>query len=62
MVFTFIPQRYFKKYPIIKQHFMSCAPYGENKFKHWSKRNDDEEEGYIVVYQDVRGRVYEWVV
>jgi predicted acyl esterase len=32
-----------------------CAPYGADQFKEVShKRNDDE--GYIVVYQDVRGR------
>jgi hypothetical protein len=30
-----------------------CAPYGQINSKNLSKRNDDEK-GYIVVYQDVR--------
>ncbi|GLB52341.1 glutaryl-7-ACA acylase [Neptunitalea chrysea] len=47
-----------KKYPIIMQRTpYSCRPYGPDKFK--KSIGPDEgmmKEGYIVVYQDVRGR------
>ncbi|ETN95703.1 hypothetical protein SAMN04487906_0902 [Zhouia amylolytica] len=47
-----------KEYPIVMQRTpYSCAPYGENQFR--SKIGPNEtmmKEGYIVVYQDVRGR------
>ncbi len=47
-----------KKYPIIMQRTpYSCRPYGENKFKTKITPNKIMmKEGYIVVYQDVRGR------
>ncbi|SFU38018.1 hypothetical protein SAMN05216480_10290 [Pustulibacterium marinum] len=47
-----------KEYPIVMQRTpYSCAPYGPDKFK--KSIGPDEnmmKEGYIVVYQDVRGR------
>lgn len=47
-----------KKYPIIMQRTpYSCAPYGEGQFKKGIGPNETMmKEGYIVVYQDVRGR------
>jgi predicted acyl esterase len=50
-------QRPFEKYPMIMQRTpYSCALWSwPIQEKHWPKRNHDEE-GYIVVYQDVRGR------
>jgi putative CocE/NonD family hydrolase len=47
-----------KKYPIIMQRTpYDCAPYGEDKFKKSIGPSETMmKEGYIVVYQDVRGR------
>lgn len=47
-----------KKYPIIMQRTpYDCAPYGEDKFKRSIGPSETMmKEGYIVVYQDVRGR------
>ena len=47
-----------KKYPIIMQRTpYDCAPYGEDKFKRSISPSETMmKEGYIVVYQDVRGR------
>ncbi len=47
-----------KKYPIIMQRTpYDCAPYGENQFKKSIGPSETMmKEGYIVVYQDVRGR------
>jgi uncharacterized protein len=47
-----------KKYPIIMQRTpYDCSPYGADKFKTAIAPNDTMmKEGYIVVYQDVRGR------
>ena len=47
-----------RKYPIIMQRTpYSCAPYGENEFKKSIGPSETMmKEGYIVVYQDVRGR------
>lgn len=47
-----------KKYPIIMQRTpYDCAPYGENKFKRSIGPSETMmKDGYIVVYQDVRGR------
>ena len=47
-----------KKYPVVLQRTpYSCAPYGEGQYR--SKIGPNEtmmKEGYIIVYQDVRGR------
>ena len=47
-----------KQYPILFQRTpYSCRPYGEDKFR--SKIGPNEflmKDGYIIVYQDVRGR------
>lgn len=47
-----------KKYPILMQRTpYDCAPYGEDKFKKSIGPSETMmQEGYIVVYQDVRGR------
>jgi len=47
-----------QQYPILlKRTPYSCKPYGENKFpKKIAPNQYMEKEGYIVVYQDVRGR------
>lgn len=47
-----------KKYPVIMQRTpYNCAPYGEDKFKRSISPSETMmKEGYIVVYQDVRGR------
>lgn len=47
-----------KKYPIIMQRTpYDCGPYGEDKFDRTIGPNEIMmKEGYIVVYQDVRGR------
>jgi putative CocE/NonD family hydrolase len=47
-----------KKYPIIMERTpYDCAPYGEDKFKRSIGPSETMmKEGYIVVYQDVRGR------
>lgn len=47
-----------KKYPIIMQRTpYNCAPYGADQFKRGIAPNETMmKEGYIVVYQDVRGR------
>lgn len=47
-----------KKYPVIMQRTpYNCAPYGEDKFKRSIGPSETMmKEGYIVVYQDVRGR------
>ncbi|MET0759815.1 MAG: CocE/NonD family hydrolase [Flavobacterium sp.] len=52
------PKDISKKYPIIMQRTpYDCAPYGENQFKKSIAPSDTMmKEGYIVVYQDVRGR------
>ena len=52
------PKDISKKYPIIIQRTpYSCWPYGENEFPESIGPNDYMmKEGYIVVYQDVRGR------
>lgn len=47
-----------KKYPIVMQRTpYNCAPYGPDQFKRSIGPNETMmKEGYIVVYQDVRGR------
>ncbi|RMB56918.1 CocE/NonD family hydrolase [Dokdonia sinensis] len=54
----YMPKDTTKEYPIIMQRTpYSCRPYGEDEFR--SKIGPNEymmKEGYIVVYQDVRGR------
>ena len=47
-----------KKYPIIMQRTpYNCAPYGDDQFKRSISPSETMmKEGYIVVYQDVRGR------
>ena len=47
-----------KKYPIVMQRTpYNCAPYGPDQFKRSIAPNETMmKEGYIVVYQDVRGR------
>ena len=47
-----------KKYPIVMQRTpYNCAPYGSDQFKRSIAPNETMmKEGYIVVYQDVRGR------
>ena len=52
------PKDVSKKYPIIMQRTpYNCAPYGENQFKKSISPSETMmKEGYIVVYQDVRGR------
>ncbi|UQD56471.1 CocE/NonD family hydrolase [Flavobacterium sp. K5-23] len=54
----YAPKDRSKKYPIIMQRTpYSCAPYGETEFKKSIGPSDTMmKEGYIVVYQDVRGR------
>lgn len=54
----YTPKDHTKKYPIIMQRTpYSCAPYGPNEFKKSISPSDTMmKEGYIVVYQDVRGR------
>lgn len=52
------PKDISKKYPIIMQRTpYNCAPYGEDQFKKSISPSETMmKEGYIVVYQDVRGR------
>lgn len=52
------PKDISKKYPIIMQRTpYNCAPYGEDQFKKIISPSETMmKEGYIVVYQDVRGR------
>jgi putative CocE/NonD family hydrolase len=52
------PKDVSKKYPIIMQRTpYDCAPYGENMFPNSIGPSETMmKEGYIVVYQDVRGR------
>ena len=47
-----------KKYPIVMQRTpYSCRPYGVNEFREKIGPNETMmKEGYIIVYQDVRGR------
>jgi putative CocE/NonD family hydrolase len=54
----YTPKDHSKKYPIIMQRTpYSCAPYGPDQFKKSISPSETMmEEGYIVVYQDVRGR------
>ena len=54
----YAPKDSSKKYPIIMQRTpYSCAPYGETQFKKSIGPSETMmKEGYIVVYQDVRGR------
>jgi putative CocE/NonD family hydrolase len=54
----YTPKDLTKKYPIIMQRTpYSCAPYGEAKFKKSIGPSETMmKEGYIIVYQDVRGR------
>jgi putative CocE/NonD family hydrolase len=54
----YTPKDRSKKYPIIIQRTpYSCAPYGETAFKKSIGPSETMmKEGYIVVYQDVRGR------
>ncbi|MFE3867088.1 CocE/NonD family hydrolase [Flavobacterium sp. LS2P90] len=54
----YTPKDVSKKYPIIMQRTpYNCAPYGENQFKKSISPSETMmKEGYIVVYQDVRGR------
>jgi putative CocE/NonD family hydrolase len=54
----YTPKDHSKKYPIIMQRTpYSCTPYGPNEFKKSIGPSDTMmKEGYIVVYQDVRGR------
>ncbi len=52
------PKDLSKKYPIIMQRTpYDCAPYGADQFKRSISPSETMmKEGYIVVYQDVRGR------
>ena len=52
------PKDISKKYPIIMERTpYDCAPYGPDKFNEKIAPNETMmKEGYIVVYQDVRGR------
>ncbi len=54
----YAPKDTSKKYPIVMQRTpYSCRPYGEDQFR--SKIGPNKymmEDGYIIVYQDVRGR------
>ena len=52
------PKDISKTYPILLQRTpYNCAPYGENEFKTRIAPNEIMmKEGYIVVYEDVRGR------
>ncbi|MFQ3173707.1 MAG: putative CocE/NonD family hydrolase [Flavobacterium sp.] len=54
----YTPKDLTKKYPIIMQRTpYSCAPYGETEFKKSIGPSETMmKEGYIIVYQDVRGR------
>lgn len=54
----YAPKDQSKKYPIIMQRTpYSCAPYGATEFKKSIGPSETMmREGYIVVYQDVRGR------
>jgi putative CocE/NonD family hydrolase len=54
----YTPKDHSKKYPIIMQRTpYSCAPYGATEFKKSIGPSETMmKEGYIVVYQDVRGR------
>lgn len=54
----YTPKDTSKKYPIIMQRTpYSCAPYGLDQYKKSIAPNETMmKEGYIVVYQDVRGR------
>jgi len=54
----YAPKDVSKKYPILMQRTpYSCAPYGESEFKKIISPSETMmKEGYIVVYQDVRGR------
>ncbi|TDE04000.1 CocE/NonD family hydrolase [Flavobacterium hiemivividum] len=54
----YTPKDQSKKYPIIMQRTpYSCAPYGPNEFKKSIGPSETMmKEGYIVAYQDVRGR------
>lgn len=54
----YFPKDTSKKYPIIMQRTpYDCAPYGEDKFKRSIGPSETMmKEGYIVIYQDVRGR------
>ncbi|QBN17347.1 CocE/NonD family hydrolase [Flavobacterium nackdongense] len=54
----YTPKDTSKKYPILMQRTpYDCAPYGEDKFKRSISPSETMmKEGYIVVYQDVRGR------
>ena len=54
----YTPKDHSKKYPIIMQRTpYSCAPYGPEQFKKSIGPSETMmKEGYIVVYQDVRGR------
>ncbi|WP_338408352.1 CocE/NonD family hydrolase [uncultured Flavobacterium sp.] len=54
----YTPKDLTKKYPIIMQRTpYSCAPYGETEFKRSIGPSATMmKEGYIIVYQDVRGR------
>jgi uncharacterized protein len=60
VLFTSIysPKDTSKKYPIIMQRTpYNCAPYGLDQYKRSIAPNETMmKEGYIVVYQDVRGR------
>ncbi len=54
----YTPKDVSKKYPIIMQRTpYNSGPYGENQFKKSISPSETMmKEGYIVVYQDVRGR------
>ena len=55
---VYSPKDTSKKYPIVMQRTpYSCGPYGENQFPNNIGPNETMmKEGYIVVYEDVRGR------
>ncbi len=57
-VSIYSPKDTSKKYPIMLQRTpYDCAPYGEDKFPNRIAPNEIMmKEGYIVVYEDVRGR------
>ncbi|MES2328433.1 MAG: CocE/NonD family hydrolase [Bacteroidota bacterium] len=56
----YIPKTNSEKHPfLLTRTPYSCAPYGEKAFRNYSTRAHYKEylkEGYIMVYQDVRGR------
>jgi predicted acyl esterase len=54
---VYIPKDASQKYPFLMQRTpYSVGPYGEDAYRGASACQPSHEEGYIFVYQDVRGR------